>query len=595
MIRILGVELSRRGYVLGLRQPSVVYRLQVPTVLPHESTVGLSQLSTHLGDQFNTEGVAHQLAYWTGALQRQCRIPVSPHFVIQKNLHAEKLSHDEFFLVLPQLWPLATECALQGLVKIVNGFSGQSNPLELGGAIETICQQLEQFTEPSANAYSIWFTADALGLPVSRLIQDVLVVGQGVRARWLKSTLTDQTSAIGASLAHDKLLTAALLRKSGLPGAVHERAKSPEDAVKIAHRLGYPVVIKPADQEQGKGVAADLRTDSQVIQAFEHALSFSKRILVERHQAGSTHRLTVLHGQVFRVTQRIAGGITGDGVHTIRELVDRRPHQPEQMTRTRGRANHVLRLDSEALDLLHQQGRSPDEIPALNEYVRLRRRDNINAGGRNVKWALQDIHPDNIQLAQDAANLLRLDVAGVDLIITDISKSWRDVGAVICEVNAQPQLGMNTHAEAYPEFLNSLFPKGAHIPVHLLLCPESAAQDAQWMEALAQKTRVTGVSGRSGLLVDGVWRGGPFSHGFDAALALLQNPHVSEAICLMSFSELMQFGLPSHRIHSASVDASDAWVKSERKLIKTAEMLISPHLVGSDTRIHIGFTSLINK
>jgi cyanophycin synthetase len=584
--RFAGTRELRWGYAWGLNQATVAYTLVAQAGKWPKLDERLAPLSHRLGHApaaaaAKAWDAPQRLAYWVGAIQRECRIPVSPQVLVRELGGAAPNEHARFLMVLPTIQPEATECALKGLVSVVNGLLNHATAHDAHAALDALFEKLRTFSEQRTNTYSIWLAADTLGIAVARLTSDTLVLGHGNKARWLKSTITDRTPGISSALARSKSATAMLLRKSGLPGAEHEEAATADDAVRIATRLGYPVVIKPADQEQGNGVAADLRNDAQVRQAYEAARAFSNHILVERHQDGFTHRLTVLHGKVFRVTQRVAGGVTGDGIRSVAELVALEQQKPEQVMRAHNKGRYLLELDEEALGLLAQQGKHADDVPLPNEYVRLRRRDNINAGGRNIKWDLDRIHPDNLRLAEDAAQLMRLDIAGVDLIMTDLARSWREVGGVICEVNAQPQLGPNSHADAYPELLNSLLPNGAHIPVRLLLCSEESAGSIHnadgFVESLLQQG-VNALSTRQGLWVDGAWRTQPFANGFEAAEALLLRPDAASAACLMTLAEVWRWGLPTNRLAAAVWVDSTERLEAERARLQTVGSLIAGHL-----------------
>src|SRR5690606_6911017 len=116
------------------------------------------------------------------------------------------------------------------------------------------------FSAPGVNTHSILAAAHDLDLPVWEYVPTIWGVGTGTRARLFSSTITDRTPAIGVKVARDKRGTALLLRRAGLPAPEHLQATSLEQALEHAQRLGYPVVIKPADLDQGKGITADIQT-----------------------------------------------------------------------------------------------------------------------------------------------------------------------------------------------------------------------------------------------------------------------------------------------------------------------------------------------
>ena len=260
--------------------------------------------------------------------------------------------------------------------------------------------------------------AHALDIPTRPVVPGVHAFGQGRHCRWLESSYTDRTPVVGSRIARDKVRTAQVLRQLGLPAPIHERAPSQEAAVQIARMLGYPVVVKPADRDQGIGVSADLRDDAAVQQAFAHASGFSKDILVEKHVHGQDYRLTVLDGRLIKTVLRRPAGILGDGQQTIAALVAQLRDDPAHARAGTARGHGLLELE---------------------------------------------------RLAERCARALGLDLAGIDLIIGDIGQSWLQTGALVCEVNAQPQLGAGLTPGIYADVLRQLLPGPSRIPVALFV------------------------------------------------------------------------------------------------------------------------------
>lgn len=588
-VRWGGVLKRYPGYVLGFRQPSLTCQIRVHLSEGHLSEetlawwagqLGLSAVSAPSSGPAADVGAGwvQALAHLAAAWQRQCRIPVAEGCRVASG-PTDPSGWRTYHLSVPFVHRDAASLCLEGLIQALSDMGPAHDPTALATWRRDMHQRLQRYSEPGANRYSIVWTAARLGIPVAALNRQVLVLGHGHRARWMKSTITDQTSAIGVGLALNKMQTADLLRQAGLPGAVHQRVASADEAVATAQQWGYPVVIKPADQEQGRGVAADLRSEAQVREAFAAASAVSQQILVERWQAGQTHRLTVFHGRVFRVTQRWAGGVMGDGQHSIAALVALK----QQTALSQRRAAYqdgtpLLSLDAEALSLLAQSQRTVDDIPRAGDYIRLRRRDNINAGGDNVKLSPDQVHPDNRRLAEDAALLLKLDIAGIDFITTDITRSWRDIGGLICEINAQPQLGATSHADAYPDMLGALLPDGGRIPVQLLLCPDDAALHSRVVQQAATRWGAQALSSRHGLWIDGAWRTTAFANGFAAAVALLKRPDVQQALCLMSPVEVLTYGSPTPYLDKMSTLEADTWPASERLRLPAVGALVQPYV-----------------
>ena len=194
--------------------------------------------------------------------------------------------------------------------------------------------------------------------------------------------------------------------------------------------------------------------------------------------------------------------VTGDGVSTIEQLVAIANADPR-----RGDGLHAplkrLKLDDEALELLQRDGLTVQSIPAQGTFVKLRRASNVGSGGMPVN-VMDQAHPDNTLLAERAAQALKLDVAGVDLIMPDIAVSWKEVGGMICEVNAQPQFGGTTALHLYPLLLKTMLGGNGHIPVIAIAGGAEAEAEQvsrRLAEALAQMGIRAGLHSRAGIAI----------------------------------------------------------------------------------------------
>lgn len=475
------------------------------------------------------------------SLNWQARLPVDERMSVVRVRQADGWVEFEFVV---GTWGMeASRVVIQWIQDRVNA-NTECPPEDVQAMIESVRPHGLQ----GVNAFSVALAALRLGIPIQRITHDVFLVGTGSRSRWIKSTTTDRTSAISVAFAGSKYTTAALLRKAGLPGAEHVLVNSLPEAIEAANALGFPLVVKPDNQEQGRGVAAGLMSLEQVETAYAHAATFSKKVLVERYAPGYTHRLTVAYGQVIRVVKRVPGGVTGDGASTVSHLVE--ALKDTHIWRERLRVNGLLgpTLDSEALELLSEQGLAPESVVEAGRFVRLRRRDNFSAGGTNEELALNDVHPDNLRLAIETAALLRLDMAGIDFITPDIRSSWLHSQGTICEVNAMPQLYAATADRIYEGVLARLFPQGATVPAVLrILAQPCDLRDVEAAMRVASESGCNAVSSRLGIHIDGQQATLGFENGYKAALASLMRADVTGVVCLMSADEVLQNGLPLAR------------------------------------------------
>src|SRR5947209_16916325 len=160
---------------------------------------------------------------------------------------------------------------------------------------------LEFQLRPGPGTRAIIRAARAWGIPVQQLVPppgNLLQLGYGAKQRRASNARTDRTGSIAQAISQDKELTRTLLAEAGLPVPEGRPVADAEDAWEAARQLGPPVVVKPQDQDNGRGVALNLLTRQQVYAAYEAARRESPNVLVERQAPGWHHRLLVIGGRL---------------------------------------------------------------------------------------------------------------------------------------------------------------------------------------------------------------------------------------------------------------------------------------------------------
>lgn len=357
------------------------------------------------------------------------------------------------------VWALACEL----LNNLIAGKKASADAVD--AQVLKLVQLFGPLAPAGVNTLSFLQAAHGLGIPWCHIANNVYQFGWGRHGRWLDSSFTDQTSTISAGLARDKVACAQVLRAAGLPVPRHQLVGNARQAMQVARALGYPVVVKPANLDGGIGVLAGVRDDEGVQRAFDAASKFSKRVLVEQFIEGSDFRLRICKGEVIAVVLRQPAAVVGDGASTVQALIDRANAQRQQSATavdpSAEQGSRPITVDDEVRQWLADQGLGLDSVVAAGQRVRLRGAANVSLGGTS-REVTPLAHPDNLALAVQAAAALRLDVAGVDLLLPDIAQSWRQTGGAICEVNAQPQF---SKGPAHRDVLQRLVCEQGRIPV----------------------------------------------------------------------------------------------------------------------------------
>jgi len=440
--------------------------------------------------------------------------------------------------------------AVEGLDIICAEDAAATAGFELGGALESV-RQAARATKLGPTTRSIVDAAVARGIPWQRLDEHSLIqLGTGRFQKRLRASITGQTSHIGVETAGNKDLTKQLLANAGVPVPKGLAVRSAEEAVTAAAALSYPVVLKPLDGNHGRGVTTGITSAEDVRAAFELAVKHSRRVVVEHHLEGRDHRILVIAGEIAAVAERIPAHVVGNGRDTVAELIaientDSRRGEGHEEVMTR------IVIDEHLLAVLSRAHMSLDFVPAAGQTVWLRETANLSTGGTAVDRT-DEIHPDNALAAIRAASIVGLDVAGIDLVIPDITRSWREVGAGIVEVNAAPgfrmhlQPSVGSPRNVAENVVSMLFPPAARTTVPLIAITGTNGKSTtvrMVAHILRQTVRAVGFTSTSGIFINDqcLWKGD--ASGPQSARALMRDPTIDFAVLETARGGILREGL----------------------------------------------------
>lgn len=583
------------GTALGLSQQLIQFELStLPGYLWDFSLVDTymealtgETLDPAIAAQSGDSALLMRIHHGYSAFLRSTNIPIFDHCNLSLSRSNPETGRVDWKLALPSINPQLSIKVLAWLVPTVNVLL--TSPPDMEARLQTSSRELEQLKPMlrqkalgSTNMIHFLQAAHQLHMPFTDLGNGIYAIGTGRNCRWFNSTITDETSNIGCRLAKNKKASANLLRKFCLPVPDHQLAPTEDRAVEIAAALGYPVVVKPLDQDQGRGVFAGLTNERSLRRAYRAAREFSEKVLVERHYYGEDYRFTVMHDRVIKVMHRQAASITGDGQRSVRQLFEALQGTSDQQRALRRDGKLRIELDDEVLELLEEQGISITDIPAANQKLLLRRKSNISVGGSHYMVSPENIHPDNGALAVRVAKILGLDFAGIDLIIADIALPWHQTGAIICEVNAQPQLGYRDMPELYRRILQEMISDGGKVPLYLLPIDGDMPHDDQQLRALAHSLGCNALSTPQGVWQDGTQVAWSPRSSFDAARALLLDKQTVAGLMVMTFADIVRHGLPIADFKQIGIarDDSESEDASHSKTEKLARAMLNRHEQG---------------
>ncbi|WP_343347306.1 acetate--CoA ligase family protein [Sphingomicrobium sp. XHP0239] len=509
-VRVIGSPLRIEGFAFGLRCASVRISLSAETIDPRRCRRIGKELNELLGERQATRSVdlppapsdagAPAFGRWFAktidfllacadlAFTDPCRVVSG----------GERLS-----VFIPSF--RRGSGAVRALVEIlVARLNADALDPTMHERLEKVLAALRDTQPATTNGPRFARAAFDLGIPFQELVGPTAQFGIGRHAVELSGTFSQVTPRNATAHAKLKHYASTLLARALLPAPAFALCSSADEAERNAEAIGYPVVVKPADRDGGKGVEAGLRDASEVRDAFAAAAEVSRTVMVEKHVEGRDYRLTVFRGETIWAVERRPAGVMGNGQSSVLELVAALNAEPGRGDDTHSRLKRISLGEREG-SLLAVQDLSPDSIPEDGRFVRLARKSNVTAGGTPIA-VTEDMHPDNAALAARAAEVLHLDIAGVDLILPDISRSWRETGGAICEVNANPELGGTTSLHLYPWLLQRLVPRGGHVPtIALLDGPSTGKASLDLADRLNSEAHPCGLHCADGVRVGTEW------------------------------------------------------------------------------------------
>ena len=408
---------------------------------------------------------------------------------------------------------------------------------------------------------SIVNAAIARGIPFRRLTEGSLVqLGWGSKQRRIQAAEIDATSAIAESIAQDKELTKKLLHAAGVPVPLGRPVTSAQDAWAAAQEIGLPVVVKPRDGNQGKGISVNIATKEGVMSAYNTAKSFRDDVLVERYLPGSDFRLLVVGNKLVAAARRDPPLVIGNGKNTVHELVELVNADPR---RGEGHATSLtkIRLDDIAKNRLKEQGLDENSVPAKGTRVILRNNANLSTGGTATD-VTDDVHQEVAARAIAAAQMVGLDICGVDVVCESVLLPMEEQGGGVVEVNAAPGLRMHLSPsfgkgrDVGEAVIATMFPNGedGRVPVIAVTGTNGKTTTVRLTSHLLRTHGLrVGMTNTDGVYVNGRQTDSGDCSGPRSARNVLAHPDVDAAVLETARGGMLREGLAFDRCHVAVV------------------------------------------
>jgi cyanophycin synthetase len=312
---------------------------------------------------------------------------------------------------------------------------------------------------------SIIHEAELRGIPWIRLNQHSLCqLGYGENQKRIRATVTSETSSIGVELAGNKEETKYLLEQSEVPVPKGQIIRNESQLEDVCKRVGFPLVVKPIDGNHGRGITVNIQSLEEALPAFHAAKKVSNSVIIERFITGVDYRLLVINHRFVAAALRTPAHVVGDGTSTVQALIDQVNADPR-----RGYGHEKIltqiTINELTLGLIKAKGYSLDSVIPKDEMLILKDTANLSTGG-TAEDVTDFVHPANIAMAERISRIINLDICGIDIMTSDISKPLKETNGAVLEVNAGPGFRMHlAPAKGLPRnvaapVIEKLFPKG---------------------------------------------------------------------------------------------------------------------------------------
>lgn len=439
----------------------------------------------------------------------------------------------------------AADAALNICLALVN-----DQPYDLEADIEEM-KYLRTRYSLGPSTKSIFDEAKRRGIPIIRSADSSTIqLGYGVNQMKFRATMGCNTSAIAVDLASDKEDTKKLLKNSMIPVADGGVCKDEEGLKKIIESTQYPIVIKPLRGNQGKGATIKIETWENAIEALKFAQNYGKHVLVEKYISGDDFRILVINNKFVAASKRIPAQVIGNGIATVEELIELVNADPK---RGEGHQKSLtkIKVDQHTLNLLQQLGLNLQSIPKLGEVITLKATANLSTGGTAID-VTDDVHPENIFMAERLSKIVNLDICGIDIMSTAINQPLAMVGGVVLEVNAAPGFRMHLKPSvgkarnvAAP-VVDMLFPqnKSFTIPIVAITGTNGKTTSTRLLAAIAKNVgHNVGFTTTDGIYVNDYLLKSGDTTGPVSGKAILCDPTVDFAVLETARGGLLRSGL----------------------------------------------------
>ncbi|MFU8861956.1 MAG: cyanophycin synthetase [Cyclonatronaceae bacterium] len=431
---------------------------------------------------------------------------------------------------------------------------------DIGRHVEEI--RMENFDNtPGPSTASILREAASRDIPVIKLEDNSSwQLGYGCNQKRIAATITSTTSYSAVGIADNKELCRDLLKSMMVPVAEGDAIESLDELKYSIESLGFPLVIKPVNGNQGRGVTTNITTFGQAEKAFHYALTICERVIVERHIPGFDYRLLMVDGKLAAAAKRTPAHVVGDGKSSVQHLIDEVNGDPK---RGNGHENILTKIKAgpAATFILSQKNYTLNSVPKAKEILYLDYAANLSKGG-TAEDVTDHVHPDVVKAAERVSKITGFDICGIDLMAQTLERPLAETGGVVLEVNAAPGFRMHlSPSKGAPRnvaspVMDMLFPEGSsnRIPIIAVTGTNGKTTTTRLISHIMKEAgRRVGYTTTDGIYVNDVMLMKGDCGGPKSAQLVLKDPTVDTAVLECARGGILRAGLGFDRCDAAVV------------------------------------------
>ena len=510
---------------------------------PHPSAEAAKHPPLTLEQLTDGEPLGHVLQHIALALQRQAGMPV----YWGKSYPARELGVE--FVVFAYGEERAGRRAAEYAVELLDAIC-EKRKVDLKPILSALHEiREEEYFGPSTQ--SIVSEAASRNIPYIQLEgSSIIQLGYGVNQKRIWATTTTYTSHAGVEIAGNKNRTKAMLRNAGVPVPHGTTVYSPEGLRDAIEELGFPIVTKPLDGNHGKGATINITTWKDALAGLKAAQYYSRAVIVEQLIHGDDHRLLVVNGKLVAAAKRTPAAVTGDGTHTIQQLIDEVNKDPRRGV-GHEKVLTAITADKHTMVILKARDLTLKSVLPAGETLFLKSTANISTGGTATD-VTDLVHPYNLLLAERVAGIVGLDICGIDLLTHDIAVPLNETRGAVIEVNAAPGFRMHISPtvglprNVAAPVVDMLFPPGAptRIPIIAITGTNGKTTTTRLLaHMVAAQGYKVGFTTTDGIYIQGVQLEKGDCTGGQSAEFVLKDPTVNFAVLETARGGMLRSGL----------------------------------------------------